>query len=476
VNPLSSAAATDLRRVVQGPVVVPGEAAYDTARCMWNGRINRRPLVVVRCAAAADVQHVVRYARHAGLELAVRSTGHNAAGAAVCDDGVMIDLSDLNGLRVDVARRRAWTQGGVRWGTFDQEAQTFGLATTGGRVSGTGVAGVTLGGGLGWLMRLHGLTIDNLLGAEVVTAEGEVLQASEEDNPDLFWALRGGGGNFGIVTSLSYLLHPITSPVTGGAAFFPASCAARVIRWFREVAATSSDALAVQCNLLQAPHAPFVPADVRGLGIVAVAICHAGSVAEAEQELSTLEALPAPLLKRIRAMPYVKMQRLFDSAGTYGLAVHGRSGYLPALTDQVIDTLLHRALPVPSSQSIVMISTLGGAVGRVGELATAYGHRTAAFNCAIEAIWDPATPADPHLTWCEELWSALAPLTTGTYVNELGNEGPDRTRAAYHPVSWERLRRLKHRYDPANVFHLNQNIPPLPPEASYPSAAVSSPK
>jgi FAD/FMN-containing dehydrogenase len=452
---------------VHGPVLVPGQQEYDTARRTWNGRIQSCPLLIVRCSGAADIRAAVRYARQTGLQLAVRSTGHNASGAAGSDGGLMIDLSGLTGVRVDATQRRACAQPGVRWGAFDHETQAFGLATTGGRISTTGVAGLTLGGGLGWLMRWCGLTVDNLLQADVVTADGDCLQASATDNADLFWALRGGGGNFGIVSSFTFRLHPVAAPVTGGAAFFAVSSAARVLRWFRDFAADAPDELSAQCNLLQAPPAPFIPDDLRGKTIVAIAVCHVGSIENAERDLACLKSLPTPLASRIQPMPYVRLQRLFDAAGAYGFHVHGHSGFLPSLSDELIESLVDQAFPVPSPQSIIMISTLGGAMGRVGDMDTAFGHRRASFNCAIEAIWTPPQESALYVAWSERLWSALLPLTDGAYVNELGDEGAARVRAAYHPAGWQRLRRIKRRYDPDNVFHLNQNIPPLPPAGEH---------
>ncbi|WP_199512657.1 FAD-binding oxidoreductase [Nucisporomicrobium flavum] len=463
---LATAAVRDLAGAVHGAVLRAGDEGYDEACRVWNaGAAGRRPLVVVRCADAADVATAVRYAVRHELELSVRSTGHNVTGRAVSDGGVTVDLSGLRDIRVDPARRLAVVQPGVLWGELDTRTQEAGLATTGGRISTTGVAGLTLGGGFGWLMRRYGLAADNVRAAEVVTADGTGVRADENSEPGLFWALRGGGGNFGVVTSLEFRLHPVGPVVFGGAVFYAAEQAARVLRWYRGFLAGAPDDLSAQCNLLRLPPAPFVPPQLRGRPAVALAVCHLGTADRADRDLRALRELGEPLLRRLTPMRYTSLQRLYDMAGRFGSFVHGRSGYLPALTDAAVDALTAPGCVVPGPGSIVMISPLGGAVARAGELDTAVGHRGAAVSCSVDAVWQRPEEAAAHVAWADRVWAGLRPHCSGAYVNELGDEGPERVREAYHPVAWQRLRVLKRHYDPGNVFRLNQNIPPADGDA-----------
>lgn len=454
------AAARDLAGLVRGAVLRPGDDGYDAARAVWNGRVDRRPLLVVRAAGAPDVSAAITYARRQDIELSVRSTGHNVTGWAVSDGGLTLDLSGLRGVRIDPKRRLATVEPGVLWGQFDGEAQAAGLATTGGRISTTGVAGLTLGGGYGWLMRSHGLAADNLVRLDLVTADSVARTVSATENPDLFWGVRGGGGNFGVATSLQFRLHPVGPRVTGGAAFYPAGELRRVMRWYRDFMAQAPDELSAQCNVLRMPPAPFIDADLHGRLVVAIAVCHVGPAERAERDLAPMRALGPPLVHGIRTMRYTSLQRLYDMAGRFGPCVYGRSGHLPALSDAAIEALAEHASRIRSTESIVMISPLGGAVARVGELDTAVSHRSAAFNCAVDAVWNEPAEAQASIRWVERTWAALRPFQAGVYVNELGDEGPERVEEAYHPEAWQRLRALKRRYDPSNVFHLNQNVPP----------------
>ncbi|GGQ49210.1 FAD-binding oxidoreductase [Couchioplanes azureus] len=454
------AAYRDLRGLVRGLLLRPGDDGYDAARRVWNGAIDRRPMLIVRCAGADDVAAAVRYAVRHGIELSVRSTGHNVTGCAVSDGGLTLDLSGMRAVRVDPDRRTAVAEPGVLWGDFDRQAQVHGLATTGGRISTTGVAGLTLGGGFGWLMRRYGLAADNLRSVDLVTADGRLSHVDAVTDAELFWALRGGGGNFGVATSLEFELHPVGPLVTGGAVFYPAAAAGRVLRWYRDFIRDAPDVLSAQCNLLRLPPAPFVPAELHGVPAVAIAVCHLGAEAVAERDLSALADLGPPLLRRTGRMRYTSLQRLYDMAGRFGSYVYGRAGYLPALDDRAIAVLDGGAAAVPSPHCIVMISPLGGAVARAGPSETAVGHRDAAFSVSVDAVWRRPAEARAHRDWVHGLWDGLRPSTAGVYVNELGDEGPERVRAAYDPASWSRLRAVKARYDPANVFRLNQNIPP----------------
>jgi FAD/FMN-containing dehydrogenase len=457
----SEALIRDLAKAVCGPVFCPGDDRYEVARRVWNGRIDRRPVAIVRCVSVADVITAVRYARDNDIELSVLSTGHNISGWGISDGGLTVDVCALQGIKVDPTRRLATVQSGVRWAALDKTTQMWGLATTGGRVSTTGVAGLTLGGGYGWLMRRYGLTVDNLRRVELITAEGEPVTASDAENPELFWGLRGGGGNFGIATSFEYRLHRVGPEVTGGAAFYPVARVREVLNWYREFMAQASDELSAQCNVLRMPAAHFIPEELHGLPVVAIAVCHVGASVAAERDLAPLRELGPPLAHHIRAMRYTTLQHLYDFAGLFSYQVHGRSGQLSALSDAVIEALAQYAPLIRSPQSIVMLSPLGGAVSRVGEHDTAYSHRDAAFSYSINAVWRDPAEADANIAWVEQLWAALRPSSVGVYVNELGDEGPARVRSAYNERTWWRLRALKERWDPHNVFHLNQNVPPL---------------
>jgi FAD/FMN-containing dehydrogenase len=454
------AAFKELTAAVRGTVLHPPDPGYDEARRVWNGRVDRRPALILRCAGVADVRAAVMFARRTGIELSVRGAGHNATGWAVSDGGLMLDLSAMRGVRVDPRRRLARAEAGVTWGQLDHETQAFGLATTGGRISTTGVGGLTLGGGYGWLMRSCGLAVDNLVGVDVVTADGEFRTASATEHPDLFWGLRGGGGNFGVATSLAYRLHHVGPHVTGGAAFYPASRAAEVLRWYRGFMADAPDELSAQCNLLLVPPAPFLPTELHGRPVVAIAVCHTGTADAAKRDLSMLDELGEPLVRRIKPMRYTTLQRLYDDAGRFGACVHGRSGHLPQLTDDAIEALARLGPLVRTPGSIAMVSPLGGAVARVPEGETAFAHRRVAFSVAISAVWERPTDTDPCVGWVEQLWSALRPHAAGVYVNELGDEGEERIREAYPPDTYARLVTVKDRYDPTNLFRLNQNIRP----------------
>lgn len=449
-----------LRSAVRGSVLLPGDADYDPARRVYNGMIDRCPSLIIRCAGVGDVLTAVRLARERRCPPAVRGGGHSAAGFGVCDDGLMIDLSGMKGIHVDPFHRTVRAAAGVLWGELDHETQAFGLATTGARISTTGISGVTLGGGYGWLMRKFGLTIDNLISVDMVTADGEFIVANTSENADLFWGLRGGGGNFGIVTSFEYRLHTVGPMIMGGMAFYPINRAREILYFYREFMASAPDELSTLLNFLITPPAPFVPEHLRGVPVVAIAVCHAGSIEDAERDLEPLRRIGPPLIDQIRPRRYTTLQRLFDAAGMFGYQIYGKSGHLAGLSDEVIESLVTYAPQIPSPLSIVMISTLGGAVGRVGEHETAFSHRQTRFDYAINSVWTNPLESERHIRWTSDLWRALRPSTIGVYVNELGDEGEERVREAYHPQTYERLVALKNRYDPENLFRLNQNIRP----------------
>jgi FAD/FMN-containing dehydrogenase len=451
-----------LRAELRGELISPADAGYESARSVWNGAIDRRPACVARCTGVADVAAAVRFARGRGLEIAVRGGGHNVAGTAVCDDGVVIDLSPMKAVWVDPAARVARVQGGALWGDVDRETQLHGLATTGGIVSHTGVAGLTLGGGIGWLMRKHGLTVDNLLAADVVTAEGDVLRASADEHPDLFWALRGGGGNFGVVTSFDFRLHPLGPEVLAGPVLWDAADAGEVLRFYRDFVHDAPDELGTVLRFGTAPPLPDIPGSLHWRPVLIVASCYAGPVEEAERVLRPLRAFGAPLLDLVGPTPYVGHQSGIDSTVPHGWRYYWKSTYLPELGDDLVDVLAEHAFAASSPRSYVAVFHLGGAVGRVSEDDTAFGNRQASHAVTLDAVWRPGEDhGDDDTAWTRRFFAALDRFRDGVYVNFLGaDEGPDRVREAYGDALYDRLAGVKATYDPDNVFHLNQNIRP----------------
>jgi FAD/FMN-containing dehydrogenase len=457
---LDATASRYLDATFRGEIIRPGHHRYDEARRVWNGQVDRRPQVIARCTGTADVRAALTFARERELLTAVRGGGHNVAGNAVCDDGLVIDLSPLKGVRVDPVARTARAQPGVTWGLFDRETQVFGLATTGGLVSTTGIAGLTLGGGIGWLARKHGTACDNLLSADVVTADGSVVTASATENPELFWGLQGGGGNFGVVTSLEYRLHPVGPHVLAGPVFHAGAHAADVLRFFRDYVATAPDELTVVASFMTAPVAPFLPPDAHETLVVALAVCYAGDLAEGERVLRPLRGFGRPLADLIAPTPYTALQRMSDEGYPSGLRNYWKSSYVDELSDAAIDTVVEHATRMPSPRSAFYFEHLGGAIARPAE-PTAFGHRDATFDLAILAIWEDREETDLHVAWTRGFWEAMQPHARhGVYVNNLGEEGHERVRSAYEAHTYERLVRLKELYDPANVFRCNQNIAP----------------
>ncbi len=436
-----------------GELIRQGDPGYDGARAVWNGMIDRRPALIARCAGVEDVQAAVRFARGNGLLTAVRGGGHNAAGFAVCDGGLVIDLSPMKAIRVDPAARTARAQAGATWGDFDRETQAFGLATTGGAISTTGIAGLTLGGGLGWLMRSYGLACDNLLSVDLVTAEGRVLTASEQENPDLFWGVRGGGGNFGIVTSFEYRLHPV-GPVLGGVLVHPLDRARAALQFYREFAQSAPTELTIFPALMTTPE---------GVPVIGFAVCYNGPIAKGEQVLQPLRSFGPPVADQVGPMPYTALQSMLDAAFPAGLQVYWRSDFLRGLGDETIDTILTRFGERTSPLSVIIIEQFGGAVGEVGREETAFEYRDARYNLAIIARWTDPGESDKHVRWARETWEAMRPFASGVYVNYLGEEGESRVKAAYGARKYERLVALKTKYDSSNFFRLNQNIKPASP-------------
>ena len=457
---LDDGAVGALAATFHGELIVPGDERYDGARRVWNGMVDKRPVIIASCAGVADVVAAVTFAKEHGLLVAVRGGGHNVAGNAVCDDAFVIDRAGFPGGRAPPHAGTARARPGVTWGEFDRETQLFGLATTGGFVATTGIAGLTLGGGIGWLARKHGTACDNLLSVDVVTASGEIMTASPTEHPELFWGLHGGGGNFGIVTSFEYRLHPVGPTVLAGGVVHPFERAGEVLRCFRDQVASAPDELTVVAVISRAGTEPHLPERAHGQLVVTLAVCWSGDLDEGERVLWPLRSFGEPLADLVGPMPYTVLQ---SADAPSGLQNYWKSSYLDALTDEAIDTAVAHASGMTSPLSSCYFEHLQGAIGRVGDGDTAFGHRDAAFDFNILSVWpDPATSAE-HIGWSRDLWAAMQPFANGVYVNNLGAEGEDRVRAAYTPATYRRLVALKDEYDPANLFRHNQNIQPSAP-------------
>jgi FAD/FMN-containing dehydrogenase len=449
----------------RGELIGADHAEYDTARAVWNGTIDRRPRVIARCSGAADVAAAVRFARDHDLEIAVRGGGHNVAGTAVCDDGIVVDLSAMRAVWVDPPGRTAQVQGGALWGDVDHETQAYGLATTGGIVSHTGVGGVTLGGGIGWLMRKHGLTVDNLLAAEVVTAEGGIVRASTHEHPDLFWALRGGGGNFGVVTSFQFALHPVGPAVTAGPVFWAADDTADVLRFYRDFVSEVPEELGTVVRLGTIPPLPVIPEDLHWRPAIAVACCYAGAVEDGERAVQGLRTYGSPLVDLISPKRYVDHQRGIDDTVPHGWHYYWKSTDLAGFSDDVISVIAGHAYTARSPRSYAAMFHFGGAVARVPLDATAYAGRDVPHNIVIEGVWLPDEPGElraAETAWARRFLEAVEPhRAASVYVNFLdADEGTARVREAYGNETYQRLTDVKAKYDPDNAFHINQNIRP----------------
>src|SRR5215203_4427399 len=445
--------AEDLAHSVSGPVLSPDESGYDAARAVHNGLVDRRPAVIVRAQTSGDVVAALAFARRAGLEVSVRGGGHNVAGRAVTDGGVMIDLAEMRSIAIDPDRRTATAQGGVRWGELNAAAATHGLAVTGGVVSTTGIAGYTLGGGLGWLMAKHGLAADNLLSVELVTAADEVLNIDAASHPDLFWALRGGGGNFGVASSFTYRLHQVGA-VTGGLIAHPIEAAPELLRFYRDALADASDELTVFAGLVHAP-------DGSGAKLAALIVFHTGDPQTAERELAPFKDFGSPLMVQVGPMPYPQMNTLLDAGYPAGALNYWLSSFTRGLPDALIDTDVERFATVPSPMTAILFEHFHGAVTRIGESDTAVPHREPGWNLLLPSVWTDPADTDANIKWTRETFASLRPqFAARRWLNYLGDDqGDDAIRAAYGR-NFERLREIKRRHDPDNVFHLNHNIAP----------------
>ncbi len=448
-----SALVADLAAQLTGSVLRPEDAKYDSARALYNGLIDRRPALIVRCRTTDDVVAALAFARSAGLEVSIRGGGHNVAGRAVTEGGVMIDLAELKGIAIDPERRTATAQGGVLWGELNDAAAEHGLAVTGGVVSSTGIAGYTLGGGLGWLMAKYGLAADNLLAVELVTAEGDILHVDGASHPDLLWALRGGGGNFGVATSLTYRLHPVET-IVGGLIAHPIDVAPNLLAFYRDAVAQASDDLTVFAGLVHAP-------DGSGVKLAALVVFHTGDPADAERELEPFKTWGSPLVVEVGPMPYPVMNTLLDAGYPAGSLNYWLSSFTRGLPDELIDVAVERFATVPSPMSGILFEHFHGAVTRIAATDTAVPHRDSGWNLFIPSVWTDAADTEANIAWTRETFAALRPyFGGGRWLNYLGDDqADDAIRAAYGP-NYERLKAVKRRYDPDNVFHLNHNITP----------------
>ena len=441
---------SEIRDKIRGEISCPGDESFDQYRKVWNGMIDRRPSVIVRCAGAADVKHCILFARDHDLPVAVRSGGHSVPGYGVCDSGLVIDLSAMKGININKGRRSVDAQAGLTWREFDHETISFGLATTGGVISSTGIAGLTLGGGIGWLMGKFGLACDNLASADVVTADGRFLVASEEENADLLWALRGGGGNFGVVTSLRYQLHPV-SIVTGGMILHPFSSARAVFAQLLETTGRGLDELTTYFSLMTGPD---------GSAMCGVALCHCGAISQAEQDLRELRSFGPPIADMVNPIPYTTLQQMLDFTAPHGLRYYWRAFFVERWTEEALTTLLRWAALKRSPQTIIVLEHVHGAASRIASDETAYGIRREHWSLNIMASWETPDQDESCISWVRNTSAAMQPFGDGSvYVNYLGDEGDQRVRSAYGD-NFTRLKALKNKYDPDNFFRMNQNISP----------------
>ena len=457
---LDDTAVKELEGSFRGELVRSEDDTYDEHRKIWNGSIDRYPALIARCAGVADVIAAVRFARRAGLVVAVRSGGHSFPGQSLCDGGIVIDLGLMKGIRVDPEARTARAQAGVLLGELDRETQAFGLAVPAGIVTHTGLAGLTLGGGIGWLMRKYGLTVDQLLAVDLITADGKFVKASEKENPDLFWGVRGGGGNFGIVTEFEFRLNPVGPVVLAGPIFWPMEESANVLRFYRDWITDVPDELTTVVVHRRMPPLPIVPADLHGKPVVAVICCYAGPVEEGERVVRPMKEFGSPILDLCVPKPFLVHQSMFDPSFPPGWWYYFRSCDLAELSDDVIDIVADRATRMTSPLTAFPIFQLGGAISRVGEDETAAGGRSAGHTLNINATTATSEGFDEEREWSRAFWSALQPYHTSVYVNFLMDEGEERIREAYGANKYDRLKSLKQKYDPDNFFRLNQNIPP----------------
>ena len=447
---LDETALREFKKSLRGELVRSGDESYDAARKIFNAMFDKHPGLIARCAGTADVITAVNFARAHNLSVAVRGGGHSAAGNSICDGGMLIDLSPMKGIHVDPAKRIARAQPGLRLGEFDRETQAFSLATTLGIVSNTGIAGLTLGGGIGWLNGKYGLACDNLLSADLVTANGQFLTASPTENPDLYWGIRGGGGNFGMITSFQYQLHPVDK-ILGGLAVYPMNRAREVLQFYDQFSREAPDELSTAAALLTAPD---------GNATVVIVVCYTGPLADGEKTIRPLRTREPPTVDMIRPMKYLELQTFFDESYPPGRLHYWKSNFVQALTKDAIDVMVESAKSRPSPLSAIVLQQMHGAAARVPTGDTAFAHRREQYDLLIVGQWTSPADNEKNIKWTRDAWEKLQPFTErSVYVNDLGEEGDQRVEAAYGP-NYERLVTLKNKYDPTNFFHQNQNIRP----------------
>ena len=446
---LQEAAIEEFRASLGGELIFPGDPAYDQARTIWNAMIDKHPALIVRCSGVSDVINSVNFARNNNLLVAVRGGGHSFPGNSICDGGLVIDLSLMKGVRVDPDQRTVRAEGGVKWGEFDRETQAFGLATTGD----TGIAGLTLGGGIGWICRNHGLTVDNLRSVDIVTADGQFRTASATENQELFWGVRGGSGNFGVVTSFEYQIHPVGT-LLAGMVIHPMENAREVLKFYHGFASNAPDELITAAGMLTSPD---------GHPVVAVIVCYSGSLETGEQVLKPLREFGTPLADHVGPMSYAQVQAMLSEAFPAGRRNHIKTNFMDVIDDDSAAVLTERFDSVPSPYSMVAFFQLGGAVGRVAKDDTAFYHRDAGYHFFVGSVWEDPAEDEKNLRWGRETWSAMERFfSNGVYVNEMGDEqeSQDRIAEAFGENTYQRLVALKNQYDPTNLFHLNPNIKP----------------
>lgn len=449
-----------LKNDFRGQLLTPSDPDYDAARKVFNVVIDRRPALIARCRSPEDVTQIVNLARQHGVVVSVRGTGHNVAGYAVCDDGIVIDLSLMKDIQVDPAARTVRAGAGLTWGEVNDALQPHDLAATGGFVSITGIGGLTLGGGLGWLVREHGLALDNLLSAQIVLADGRIVTASSSQNEDLFWAIRGGGGNFGVVTSFEFRVHP-TGTVLAGVVLHPAKTAGDALRHWRDFEATSPDKLTQGALLFHFPDDPSGPPELRAKPVLGMGGVYSGSVKEGEKVLGNFRSYGPPVADFFQPMPYNQAQRMADFLWPPGLHGYWKSSYMEKLSDAAIDVVTAHFSRVPSQHTVVVLEHNGGAMSRVPESATAFGHRNWPFNFLVTSAWSDPSEAERNITWTREFFDAMRPfLANSSYINYIGDEGIDGLRGSYGAEKVRRLAAIKAKYDPTNFFRMNQNIAP----------------
>jgi hypothetical protein len=455
VSAVALAAVDALERDLRGRILLPASPGYEEARRIWNGMIDRRPAMIVRCAGAADVVAAVKFGKDHDLLIAVRGGGHNVAGNAVCDGGLMIDLAEMRNVHADPASKRARAGGGATWGDFDAETQLFGLATPGGLISATGVAGLTLGGGIGWLTPSYGLACDNLLSVDLVTADGIRITASQDDHPDLFWGLKGGGGNFGIATSFEFQLHSVGPVLFGGMTVYALDDAPRILADFCAFMADAPERLGGMAGFTTLPD---------GRPVLALIGIYNGDAADGEAALQPLRGFPGALLDTFAPTPYRKLQTLFDAGAPPGPRYYWKSSFLDVLPVEGIAAVVEQARKRVSPSSKIFVEFLRGAFSRVPKEAAVFDHRDSPFNLLIIGAWHDKEHDEINRAWTRDTWQAMQPFASeGVYVNYLGTEGDEgsnRVAAAYGPGKYEKLVALKTKYDPTNLFRMNQNIRP----------------